>query len=72
MKKYLSVFHYIALIALLVCPSSKAIAQVVRTDTIQKPSVLYSAPKRYEIADITVSGIDNYEDFPRIAREALL
>ena len=71
MKKYLSVFHHIALIALLACPSGRAIAQITETDTIQKPSVLYSAPKRYEIADITVSGIDNYEDYVLIGLSGL-
>ncbi len=42
---------------------SDATAQSV-TDTIYNPTVVYSQnPKTYEIADITVTGADNYEDY---------
>ena len=63
MKKSIHFVKYVALIVLLALPCGKAMAQAESTDTINKPAVLYSAPKRYEIAGITVSGIDNYEDY---------
>ena len=34
------------------------------TDTVYNPAILFSGlPKTYEIADITVKGADNYEDY---------
>ena len=34
------------------------------TDTVYNPAILFSGlPKTYEIADITVNGADNYEDY---------
>ena len=71
MKKKLSVFKSIALIGLLALPFGKVVAQTVETDTISKPSVLYSAPMKYEIGGITVSGIDNYEDYVLIGPSGL-
>ncbi|MBR5842911.1 MAG: outer membrane protein assembly factor BamA [Bacteroidaceae bacterium] len=71
MKKKLSVFKCIALIGLLAWPFGGAVAQTVETDTISKPSVLYSAPMKYEIGGITVSGIDNYEDYVLIGLSGL-
>lgn len=71
MKKKLSVFKSIALIGLLALPFGKVVAQTVETDTISKPSVLYSAPMKYEIGGITVSGIDNYEDYVLIGLSGL-
>ena len=71
MKKKLSVFKSIALIGLLTLPFGKVVAQSVETDTISKPSVLYSAPMKYEIGGITVSGIDNYEDYVLIGLSGL-
>ena len=71
MKKKLSVFKSIALIGLLTLPFGKVVAQSVETDTVSKPSVLYSAPMKYEIGGITVSGIDNYEDYVLIGLSGL-
>ena len=71
MKKSIYFVKYITLIALLALPCGKAVAQAALTDTINKPVVLYSAPKRYEIANITVSGIDNYEDYVLIGLSGL-
>ena len=71
MKKKLSVFKSIALIGLLAWPFGGVVAQTVETDTISKPSVLYSAPMKYEIGGITVSGIDNYEDYVLIGLSGL-
>ena len=72
MKKNLRTFKYIGLsILFLTMQHSEIIAQYVTTDTIEKPAVLYSAPRKYEIAGITVSGIDNYEDYVLIGLSGL-
>ena len=71
MKKSIHLIKYVVWIILLVVPCGGVEAQDVFTDTIHKPSVLYSAPKRYEIAGITVSGIDNYEDYVLIGLSGL-
>ena len=71
MKKSIRLVKYLALTALLALPCGKATAQTTSTDTINKPVVLYSAPKRYEIANITVSGIDGYEDYVLIGLSGL-
>ena len=71
MKKSIHFIKYIVLTGLLALPCGKAIAQAAFTDTISKPVVLYSAPKRYEIANITVSGIDGYEDYVLIGLSGL-
>ena len=71
MKKSIHLFKIIALAGLLVIPHGKATAQIADTDTIKSPSVLYSAPKKYEIAGITVSGVDNYEDYVLIGLSGL-
>ena len=63
MKKDQKAFKYIVLVVLLALPCVRVWAQLALNDTIEKPIVLYSAPKKYEIAGITVSGIDNYEDY---------
>ncbi len=45
---------------------------VAQQDTVYNPSVLYSTtPKSYEIAGITVSGVDNYEDYVLIGFSGL-
>ena len=72
MKRNRNIFRYIGLIGLLLTASlGEAFAQYADTDTISKPSVLYSAPKKYEIAGITVSGIDNYENYVLIGLSGL-
>ncbi len=63
--------YYIVLAGLLALPCGEAIAQAALTDTISTPAVLYSAPKRYEIAGITVSGIDGYDDYVLIGLSGL-
>ena len=43
--------------------SSNAVAQVAN-DTIYKPKVIFTGmPKKYEIAGLKVTGVDNYEDY---------
>ena len=72
MKNKLSVFKCLGVAILLSALSlSETTAQVSSTDTISKPAVLYSAPKKYEIAGITVSGVDNYEDYVLIGLSGL-
>lgn len=71
MKKSINLIKYIVLAGLLIMPCGKATAQIAEADTIKSPSVLYSAPRRYEIAGITVSGVDNYEDYVLIGLSGL-
>ena len=71
MKERIQLIKYIALTLLFALPCEKGMAQSALTDTISKPAVLYSAPKQYEIADITVSGVDNYEDYVLIGLSGL-
>ena len=71
MKKDQKAFKYIVLVVLLALPCVRVWAQLALNDTIEKPIVLYSAPKKYEIAGITVSGIDNYEDYVLIGLSGL-
>lgn len=47
-----------------ICCAPYSAAQTVEADTIYNPTVVYSqTPQIYEIADITVVGADNYEDY---------
>lgn len=64
----------IALFALLTTISSTLFAQTEsKTDTIYNPAIHYSAtPRKYEIADITVSGVENYEDYILIGFSGLV
>ncbi|MBO7317863.1 MAG: outer membrane protein assembly factor BamA [Bacteroidales bacterium] len=52
------------LLSAVLCCTQQAMSQSVANDTIYNPTVIYSEnPKTYEIADITVVGADNYEDY---------
>lgn len=54
----------VAAIFVSICYAQYSAAQTVETDTIYNPTVVYSqTPQIYEIADITVVGADNYEDY---------
>lgn len=54
----------LASIFIAICCMPQSAAQTVETDTIYNPTVVYSqTPNTYEIADITVVGADNYEDY---------
>ena len=47
-------------------------AQDANTDESSKPVILYSGtPKKYEIADIKVEGVKNYEDYVLIGLSGL-
>ena len=71
MEKSINLIKYITLIGVLAMPCGEILAQAALIDTISKPAVLYSAPKQYEIAGITVSGIDNYDDYVLIGLSGL-
>ena len=52
------------LLSAVLCCTQQAMSQSVANDTIYNSTVIYSEnPKTYEIADITVVGADNYEDY---------
>ena len=54
----------IILPAILAMPSAASAQFTAQNDTIYNPTVIFSGlPRTYEIADITVNGADNYEDF---------
>lgn len=65
-------FFLISLIMLLVLTQNPKAAVVMQNDTTDIPVIEYtsSAPK-YEIAEITVTGADNYEDFVLIGFSGL-
>ena len=51
---------------------SRMEAQEALNDTIYNPTILYNGtPKQYEIADIKVSGVKNYEDYVLIGISGL-
>ena len=53
------------------CLPAEVFAQEVN-DTIYKPTILYNGtPKQYEIADIQVEGVKNYEDYVLIGISGL-
>ena len=73
MKKMKLTYYLMMLFGLVLLFPSNAVAQDNPGEGLQedKPVILYSAPKKYEIANITVSGIDNYEDYVLIGLSGL-
>lgn len=60
----------IAFLSLLLFPVTAQ--EVESTDSIAQPEISYSGvPQQYEIADITITGADNYEDFVLIGFSGL-
>ena len=56
----------------MLCFSQKTLAQDANTDESSKPVILYSGtPKKLEIADIKVEGVQNYEDYVLIGLSGL-
>ena len=56
----------------LCCFATTGVAQNANTDEDSKPVILYSGtPKKYEIADIKVEGVKNYEDYVIIGLSGL-
>ena len=52
------------LLSAVLCMTQQALSQVVANDTIYNPTVIYSEnPKTYEIAGISVTGAEHYEDY---------
>ena len=64
-------FIFVTLLCLL-CFPQKSMAQDANTDESSKPVILYSGtPKKLEIADIKVEGVQNYEDYVLIGLSGL-
>ena len=64
-------FIFVTFICLF-CFVTTGIAQEANTDEDSKPVILYSGtPKQYEIADIKVEGVKNYEDYVLIGISGL-
>ena len=64
-------FIFVTFICLF-CFVTTGIAQEANTDEDSKPVILYSGtPKQYEIADIKVEGVKNYEDYVLIGLSGL-
>lgn len=58
------IFFLLAAVVCLLSHATTAMAQeVTATDNAEKPVITYSAtPKKYKIADIKITGADNYDD----------
>ena len=64
-------FIFVTFICLF-CFAVTGTAQNADTDEDSKPVILYSGtPKKYEIADIKVEGVKNYEDYVLIGLSGL-
>ena len=67
-------YFFTLILLALVCSifnPTKASAQELN-DTIYNPTILYNGtPKKYEIADIKVEGVKNYEDYVLIGISGL-
>lgn len=64
-------FIFVTFICLF-CFALPGMAQDANTDESSKPVILYSGtPKKYEIADIKVEGVKNYEDYVLIGLSGL-
>ena len=57
--------HFLVSATTLLCLSAPSVAdaQTSTNDTIYSPKVNYTIPRKYEIAGITVSGADNFDDY---------
>ena len=81
--RYCIPFLLLALTGLALLPQTTAAQEVAPADTLaqtaqqaeedhEKPIILYNgSPKKYEIADIKVSGVKNYEDYVLIGISGL-
>ena len=64
-------FIFVTFICLF-CFAATGFTQNTNTDEDSKPVILYSGtPKKYEIADIKVEGVKNYEDYVLIGLSGL-
>ena len=61
----------ITIVCLFSCALSGAAQETNTAEDVEKPVILYSTPKKYEIADIKVEGADNYEDYVIIGLSGL-
>ena len=64
--------YILSTIACLFCFCNYSHAQVIATEENNNPVILYSAtPKKYEIGEIKVEGVKNYEDYVLIGLSGL-
>lgn len=59
---------FVLLFWLLISPK---LVNAFAQDTIDTPTIEYTSPRKYEIAEITIKGADNYEDFVLIGFSGL-
>ncbi|MDD3489677.1 MAG: hypothetical protein PHR62_07320 [Paludibacter sp.] len=59
---------FVLLFWLLISPK---LVNAFAQDTIDTPTIEYTSPQKYEIAEITIKGADNYEDFVLIGFSGL-
>ena len=72
MKKMRYCFFLILLTLTYICMPAVGHAQETDTAEGEKPIILYNGtPKKYEIADIKVEGVKNYEDYVLIGISGL-
>ena len=75
LKKTNSIKKHIKALFLLVMvfqlPMQLQAQTVAKTDTINSPEVSYSYPRKYEIAGITVTGAESYDDYVVIGYSGL-
>ena len=58
------ILSILSIIACLCCFNTNGYAQEITAEENNNPVILYTTtPKKYEIADIKVEGVDNYEDY---------
>ena len=67
LKKTYTIYNFIKAILLfvvaLLLPMQLQAQTTASLDTITSPEVNYSYPRKYEIADITVTGTESYDDY---------
>ena len=58
------ILSILSIITCLCCFNTNGYAQEITAEENNNPVILYTTtPKKYEIADIKVEGVDNYEDY---------
>ena len=58
------ILSILSIAACMLCFSNNSNAQEITAEENNNPVILYTTtPKKYEIAEIKVEGVDNYEDY---------
>ena len=74
LKKTYSIYkliQYVLLLMIALVPMQSLAQSTSATDTITNPKVNYSYPRKYEIAEITVTGAESYDDYVVIGYSGL-